>query len=444
MLRFFIFITTVAIAVSVTSCRKKGCTDVDADNYNPEATKDDGSCTFDLVDWYTDVVIGSTTYHQLSDTINESVTLTAGENWLLFGAVYIPDGIVLTIEPGTTVHAMTNEGTYLSILQGGMIEACGTAAEPIVFTSVSINPSYGDWVGIILNGRAIRNGGTIATGVGGTGEYGGTNNSDNSGSLCYVRVEYAGELLGTGNELGALTFNTCGEATTLHHLQVFKSLGDGIKFNGGNVNLKYAVSSGSGDDAFAWSEGWVGNAQFWVCEQSTVIGDMALDGKNNVLNPAMAPFSNPILSNITFVGTDDGDEANQGILLSDGTKCDIYNMVLTGFSQRGIQLDGDSCISSMTAAELTIQHSIIDNYYPFKYTASSGNDTVTVLMMDDEDYFNQIASDGSLTGFLSGFIGVDATVGFDPFVIGGWFTSVSYVGAVDPANDWTSGWTADL
>jgi len=445
MLRFLPIIPIVVLFVAATSCRKKGCTDVDADNYNPEATKDDGSCSFDLVSWYTDVMIGSTTYHQLSDTIHEDITLTSGENWLLSGGVFIPDGITLTIEQGTTIYATLGESTFLSILQGGTIDACGTSSAPIVFTSVSSSPVAGDWVGIILNGQAIKNGGTFATSVGGTGDYGGDNNFDNSGLLCYVRVEYAGQILGTGNELGALTFNTCGEGTTLHHLQVYKGLGDGIKFNGGIVNLKYALSSGSGDDAFAWTEGWSGNAQFWVCEQSSELGDMALEGKNNATNVVAFPISNPIISNVTFIVNDDGDGTNQGILLDAGTRCDIYNMIVTGFPLRGIQIDGDSCISAMSAAELTIQYSIIDNNYPFKYIASSGSDTVTALMMDDEDYFNLIASDGSLTTFLTDFVGVDATLAFDPFAaIGGWFTSVSYVGAVDPANDWTSGWTADL
>jgi hypothetical protein len=38
----------------ILSCKKKGCTDINATNYSEEATKDDGSCYFEggVVFWY--------------------------------------------------------------------------------------------------------------------------------------------------------------------------------------------------------------------------------------------------------------------------------------------------------------------------------------------------------------------------------------------------------
>ena len=34
---------------TVTSCKKKGCIDVNADNYSEEAKKDDGTCTYPVI-----------------------------------------------------------------------------------------------------------------------------------------------------------------------------------------------------------------------------------------------------------------------------------------------------------------------------------------------------------------------------------------------------------
>lgn len=41
-----ISILLVLLAVGFASCRKKGCTDETAQNYNPDAKKDDGSCEY--------------------------------------------------------------------------------------------------------------------------------------------------------------------------------------------------------------------------------------------------------------------------------------------------------------------------------------------------------------------------------------------------------------
>ncbi len=44
-----IAIFCIGITSTLTSCKEEGCTDVNADNYNPGAVKDDGSCTYPII-----------------------------------------------------------------------------------------------------------------------------------------------------------------------------------------------------------------------------------------------------------------------------------------------------------------------------------------------------------------------------------------------------------
>jgi len=434
-----------ALMTIVPACKKKGCTDPTADNYSSEAKKEDGSCTFTPVNWYSDVVVAGVDYKQISGDITVNHTLDGASKWLLSGGVFVKSGATLTIEAGTTVYA-ANDGTtpFLSIQQGGKINACGTAASPIVFTPVVDAPTPGSWGGIILNGYAPINTGTTAEGEGGTGIYGGDNTTDNSGTMCYVRVEYAGKILGTDNELNGFSFNGCGSGTTLSYLQAYKGSDDGFEFFGGTVSLKYAVSSGNQDDSFDWTHGWSGNGQFWVANQGTVGGDRGIEADNNGDNNAAAPYSNPSIANITLIGADDGDASNQGIKLREGTKANFLNVLITGFPKRGCEVEHDITLGNMDAGSLTFKNAIIDNVNPFKFTTSAGVDASGIANFQEVGNNNSTATDGSLTGFLSGYIGTTATGAANPTSLGAWFDNANYIGAVSTGADWTFGWVKAL
>ena len=114
-------------------------------------------------------------YTVLSGTLTENMTLTADKEWTLKGYVYVPEGITLTIQPGTVIKSDIAEKGALTIERGGKIMAEGTADKPIVFTSGNDFPIAGDWGGIVILGRATTNKGE-ATIEGGIGRmYGGTN-----------------------------------------------------------------------------------------------------------------------------------------------------------------------------------------------------------------------------------------------------------------------------
>lgn len=77
----------------------------------------------------------------VSGQITSATTWTSDKIWELAGKVVV-EGTTLTIEPGTIIKGRTGTGTLASALiiaRGAKIEACGTAAKPIIFTSVLDN-----------------------------------------------------------------------------------------------------------------------------------------------------------------------------------------------------------------------------------------------------------------------------------------------------------------
>lgn len=424
----------IGLSVLVSSCGKKGCTDSAATNFDADAKKYDGSCVYDKFSIsVSEVEINGSLYYKVQGDISQDYTFSADKEWLLSGGVFVKDGYTLTIEPGTKIWA-ADDGTvpFLSVEQGALIDASGTASAPIVFSTIKEitgTPGAGDWGGLILNGKAQINAGTTAEGEGGTGVYGGSDDSDNSGTLRYVRVQYAGKQLSTDNELNGISFNGVGSGTTVEYVEAYMGADDGFEFFGGTVNVKYAVSIGNGDDSFDWTHGWRGNGQHWVVQQSTNGGDRGMECDNLEKDMVASPYSNPTISNVTLVGAEDGDAENTGMRLRHGTKGQIYNAIVYNFAKNGIRVSDSVTTANMNAADLTVKSSI-----------SFGNGTNWKDCADFENLSSNTSNDPGLNGYL----GVVTTNAYDPTALGSWFEDARYIGAVDPANDWTSGWVKGL
>ena len=383
-------------------------------------------------------VVSDVTYTKITGTITEDMTLAASENWLLSGGVFVAEGATLTIEAGTTIKADGDAVSFLSIAQGGKIMAEGTATEPIVFTSVKATPAPGDWGGIIINGHATINvaGGT-AEGEGGTGVYGGTDDADNSGILKYVRVEYAGRILGTDNELNGFAFQGVGSGTTVEYVQAYRGADDGFEFFGGAVNIRYAVSTGNHDDSFDWTQGWTGNGQFMVVNQHTDAGDRGFEADNNADDDSAEPFSNPTLSNITvLMATDDGDVSNTGFRLRAGTKGKIYNAIVTDAPDNGFRVS-DEDGTTQTADNMADGSLLVTSSISSSTNANAWKDCD--LFANDAN--NAVTDASFLTGYVGVYTGAEST---DPSTLGAFFTAANYIGAVEAGDDWTAGWTKSL
>lgn len=258
-------LAVAAMSVGTVSCKKKGCTDPAAVNYDTEAEKDDGTCEEDTTP------TGSTIVQKFG-AITANETWSASNTYVLNGKVVVPNGVTLTIEAGTLVKGAEGTGTLASALlvnRGGTLIANGTAASPIIFTSVldNIQPGsltgtnltetdQGLWGGIIVCGNAPTSAGDGDTesqieGIpadGINGIFGGTDAADNSGILNYVSIRHGGALIGAGNEINGLTLGGVGTGTTISNIEVVANVDDGVEFFGGTVNATNVLVGFQGDD----------------------------------------------------------------------------------------------------------------------------------------------------------------------------------------------------
>jgi hypothetical protein len=287
----------------------------------------------------------------ITTDITANRTLYADTVYTLSGFIKVVNGAVLTIQAGTRIEGDYDVvGSSLFVTRGAQIIANGTSAAPIVFTSSrpAGQRQAGDWGGLVIIGNGIVNRtGTVVlegTGTGATNPQqvysGGVNNADNSGTLRYVRVEFAGYGPAADAELNSFTFAAVGSGTTLEYLQSMNGLDDAFEWFGGAVDGKYFVSYESGDDHFDMSEGYQGRLQYLIAYQSRLViprpgagnasgdpqgiendgcaGTGCADGQNST------PFTTPVVANFTLVGTGTGTDIDAtsggyGMILRRGT-----------------------------------------------------------------------------------------------------------------------------
>ena len=134
-----------------------------------------------------------------------------------------------------------------------------------------------------VNLPASASGACVRSGEAQTGSHGGNDNSDNSGSLTYVTVDYAGDAFDTQTDLNGIGFQSVGSATTVNHIQVNNNVDDGVEFYGGAVDVSNIVLTENGDDSFDCTEGWAGSADKVLIIQSgnSDTHDRAFECDNN-------------------------------------------------------------------------------------------------------------------------------------------------------------------
>ncbi len=289
---------------------------------------------------------GTRAVEKLKGSIGEDTTLSAKNDYLLQGNVFVEPGVTLTIEPGTKIMGEKASTATLVVKPGARIDARGTADKPIVFTSQGEkgDRAAGDWGGVILLGKApvnVPGGKAGVEGITGEGtEYGGDDAEDNSGVLEYVRIEFSGILLSENNEVNGLTLAGVGSGTKIDHVLVHHTLDDCFEFFGGTVNAKHLICAQNGDDGFDWDLGYKGKLQFLAVQQDPSVADdtNGFEGDNDADGTDNAPISEPTIYNVTLCGKNkDVDKQQYGMLLRRATKAHIWNAIVTGF-EAGVDL----------------------------------------------------------------------------------------------------------
>ena len=432
---------------------------------------------------------GTTENTILEGRISTNRTLKADYVYKLRGLVYVTNGAILTIEPGTKIVGETGRTGGLIITRSCKIIADGTADKPIVFTSEAATPQRGDWAGLVLLGNAPTN--SSFNGTAGVGEIeGGINNSDglglygtpatqaqnpadNSGILRYVRIEYAGYAFLPDKEINGLTFGGVGNQTIVDNVQVSYANDDSFEWFGGTVNCKHLISFRTLDDDFDTDNGFSGKIQFGISLRDSAVADIskseAFESDNDAAGSSLLPQTSAVFSNMTVMGPK-ATLANTGNSLfvwgaqiRRNSSMSIFNSIIMGYPN-GLYIDATKGIptDNNIPGGLFVQNTIIAGCTnPILYSLGTNanvpitpNTTATITAwFSTAAYGNSILTNNSEVGLGAAFnytnpdfnpgVGSVAATGAafaHPKLTTG-FTAVDYKGACAPGDTWWKGWT---
>ena len=421
----------------------------------------------------------------LEGRIIENRTLKAQYTYKLRGLVYVTNGAVLTIEPGTKIVGETGKNGGLIICRSAKIVADGTVDKPIVFTSESATPAPGDWAGLVLLGNAPTN--ASFNGQAGIGEIeGGINNSDglglyglgissnpadNSGILRYVRIEYAGYAFLPDKEINGLTMGGVGSQTIIDYVQVYRANDDSFEWFGGTVNCKHLIAYKGLDDDWDVDNGFSGKIQFGISMRDSSVADISgsngFEVDNDASGSTATPQTSAVFSNMTVIGPRAAltNIANinfkRGIHVRRNCSISIFNSIIMGWPV-GLLLDastGRATDLNITAGTMVLSNNIMTgNNTPFSYTASATPTGYTTT--DLTNYYNRAGGGNTLlinttdAGLTAPFK-YDNTVDYNPVTgspalsgsaftdpkLATGFTSVAYRGATATGDAWWKTWT---
>jgi len=230
----------------------------------------------------------------MSGTLEEDFTLSASTIYNLSSSFIVESGVTLTVPAGTSIQAADGgKDVYIAVLKGGKIDVQGTESNPVSMSSASGNA--GNWGGLTICGDATTTAGADAEAEVGGFIYGGTNDTDNSGSINYLILKGTGAQINSDSQYNGISLYAVGSGTTISNVAVVNGADDGIEFFGGTVSVSNLYLENNEDDSIDWTEGWNGTVDNAYITHTVSGFSTVFEGdKEN---------KNPKFNNITAVST---------------------------------------------------------------------------------------------------------------------------------------------
>mgnify|MGYP006278601401 CR=1 FL=1 len=305
-----------------------------------------------------------------SGQIEEDTTLSSGSCYEVSQTVTISKGVLLTIEPGTTIQFQPNTGLNL---EGGKLNAEATSDAKIVFTSTEKTP--GSWEGIRIH-----------------------NSNSNDNVLEHIVVEYAGA---GGHKSNLFVDDDSGPTRIVIENSVFRhSSGWGVamEFNNNfhfiesfenneiteNKNAMKMAANDAGE--LSTSNTFTGNDEDFV-DVAGVVGDdqtwPAIDVPYRANKAIRVEEANLTLEAGTTLQFDTGQDLHVGkdaSLTASGTS--NAKITFTGVDDQPGSWDGIT-INSTNSADNKLEHVIVEN-------GGGAGDSDANLFIDDDSGSVQI------------------------------------------------------
>lgn len=377
---------------------------------------------------YPAITIGGETLYEVDvpedGIVEEDILFVTGRKYFVRGTMDFQPGNSLTIQEGVEVYLAAGNSplTDIIIREGAQVNISGTASNPVVFSSersLSGEAESGDWGWFNIRGEG---------------------NGSNSGSVTYLRMEYGG--------VRNFRLQNVGNGTTINHVQVYKTSGEGIMPTGGDVNMSYLVAIDCAGGGFRIGDDYEGFIQFGIAGLSERLGDNS--------EVEIRETSTATLANFTIIGPGSDASNTSGLRLRAASEGKVYNTIIAAFPRRGLRLNDEVQVTDLNGPTVFAHSFIFDvPTDPYRDDTDNGNPFMGFVDEDGEfqnPFFNNVEGfDESGNPVLTEIEGIGSgsfvpsaaqESEFDPSSISGsGFSPAAFVGAVENSSgDWTRGW----